>query len=179
MDYTGKGWLWAPLVPIGEYQPHREISTIVAPNQSEGSVMTTVLKPPHPPRATQQVRDTVMAAATVALAVVAIDHVPERLAMAKAGGATTINFEDESVVERLNDLTTQKDVICRIYDNEAVVPDARYPSMWRVRLPNGWLSSAVNLTRAKDAGLSIALQILERPETPAEAAAARSNEQAA
>jgi hypothetical protein len=177
--HKGEGWVWVSLVSIGECHPNREISTIVAPNQSEGSVMMTVLKPPHPPRATQQVRDTVMAAATVALAVVAIDHVPERLAMAKAGGATTINFEDESVVERLNDLTTQKDVICRIYDNEAVVPDARYPSMWRVRLPNGWLSSAVNLTRAKDAGLSIALQILERPETPAEAAVARSNEQAA
>jgi NADPH:quinone reductase-like Zn-dependent oxidoreductase len=32
--------------------------------------------------------------------VVAIDNVPERLAMAKAGGATTINFSDESGVER-------------------------------------------------------------------------------
>src|SRR3954467_14684311 len=37
--------------------------------------------------------------------VIAIDNVPERLSMAEAGGATTINFEDESVVERLNDLT--------------------------------------------------------------------------
>jgi threonine dehydrogenase-like Zn-dependent dehydrogenase len=37
--------------------------------------------------------------------VIAIDDVPERLAMAKAGGATTINFDEESVVERLNDLT--------------------------------------------------------------------------
>ena len=33
--------------------------------------------------------------------VVAIDHVPERLSMAKAGGATTINFDEESVIERL------------------------------------------------------------------------------
>lgn len=37
--------------------------------------------------------------------VVAIDHLPERLEMAKAGGAITINFDEESVVERLNDLT--------------------------------------------------------------------------
>ena len=37
--------------------------------------------------------------------VIAIDNVPERLAMAQAGGATTINFDEESVVERLNDLT--------------------------------------------------------------------------
>lgn len=38
--------------------------------------------------------------------VVAIDRLPERLSMAKAGGATTINFAEESVVERLNDLTS-------------------------------------------------------------------------
>src|SRR4051794_40054041 len=40
--------------------------------------------------------------------VIAIDNVPERLSMARAGGATTINFEDESVVERLNELTDGK-----------------------------------------------------------------------
>src|SRR4029078_3825052 len=40
--------------------------------------------------------------------VVAIDRLPERLTMAEAGGATTINFESESVVERLNDLTDGK-----------------------------------------------------------------------
>ncbi|HYH19242.1 MAG TPA: zinc-dependent alcohol dehydrogenase [Azospirillum sp.] len=40
--------------------------------------------------------------------VIAIDRVPERLSMAKAGGATTINFEEESVVERLNELTGGK-----------------------------------------------------------------------
>jgi threonine dehydrogenase-like Zn-dependent dehydrogenase len=37
--------------------------------------------------------------------VIAIDCLPERLSMAEAGGATTINFESESVVERLNELT--------------------------------------------------------------------------
>jgi len=37
--------------------------------------------------------------------VVAIDCLPERLEMAEAGGAITINFETESVVERLNELT--------------------------------------------------------------------------
>ena len=40
--------------------------------------------------------------------VIAIDRVPERLTMAEAGGATTVNFEEESVVERLNDLTSGK-----------------------------------------------------------------------
>lgn len=40
--------------------------------------------------------------------VVAIDCVTERLSMARAGGAVTINFEEESVVERLNELTGGK-----------------------------------------------------------------------
>ncbi len=40
--------------------------------------------------------------------VIAIDRIPERLSMAKAGGAITINFEEESVVERLNELTGGK-----------------------------------------------------------------------
>ena len=37
--------------------------------------------------------------------VVAIDRVPERLSMARAGGAIPLNFEEESVLERLDDLT--------------------------------------------------------------------------
>lgn len=40
--------------------------------------------------------------------VIAIDWVPERLEMARAGGATVINFKEESVVERLRDLTQGK-----------------------------------------------------------------------
>jgi threonine dehydrogenase-like Zn-dependent dehydrogenase len=40
--------------------------------------------------------------------VVAIDRVPERLAMARAGGAIPIDFTAESVVERLNELTQGK-----------------------------------------------------------------------
>ena len=38
--------------------------------------------------------------------VIAIDYLPERLSMAEAGGATTINFEEESVLERLEELTS-------------------------------------------------------------------------
>jgi threonine dehydrogenase-like Zn-dependent dehydrogenase len=37
--------------------------------------------------------------------VIAIDWVPERLSMARAGGAETINFQLESVLERLHELT--------------------------------------------------------------------------
>ena len=40
--------------------------------------------------------------------VVCIDNVPERLEMAKAGGAVTINFSEESVLERLQELTGGK-----------------------------------------------------------------------
>jgi threonine dehydrogenase-like Zn-dependent dehydrogenase len=40
--------------------------------------------------------------------VVAIDCISERLSMARASDATTINFKEESVVERLNELTGGK-----------------------------------------------------------------------
>ena len=40
--------------------------------------------------------------------VIAIDRVPERLTMAEAAGAATINFDTESVIERLNDVTNGK-----------------------------------------------------------------------
>jgi threonine dehydrogenase-like Zn-dependent dehydrogenase len=40
--------------------------------------------------------------------VIAIDCIPERLGMAEAGGAITINFMEESVIERLSELTGGK-----------------------------------------------------------------------
>jgi threonine dehydrogenase-like Zn-dependent dehydrogenase len=40
--------------------------------------------------------------------VVAIDRLDERLSMAEAGGAVTINFQEESVIERLDELTRGK-----------------------------------------------------------------------
>ncbi|MBA2547270.1 MAG: glutathione-dependent formaldehyde dehydrogenase [Burkholderiaceae bacterium] len=40
--------------------------------------------------------------------IVAIDNQPDRLSMAAAGGAITINYDEESVLERLNDLTQGK-----------------------------------------------------------------------
>ena len=40
--------------------------------------------------------------------VVCIDNVPERLDMARAGGAITIDFDEESVLDRLQDLTAGK-----------------------------------------------------------------------
>jgi threonine dehydrogenase-like Zn-dependent dehydrogenase len=40
--------------------------------------------------------------------VICIDHLPDRLSMAQAAGAIPIDFDEESVVERLNDLTRGK-----------------------------------------------------------------------
>jgi threonine dehydrogenase-like Zn-dependent dehydrogenase len=40
--------------------------------------------------------------------VIMIDRLPERLAMAEAGGAIPINFDEESVLERLGELTAGK-----------------------------------------------------------------------
>lgn len=37
----------------------------------------------------------------------------------------------------------------------SIVPDTKYPSMWRVRNPDGSLSDMVNRTRAKDAAQSM------------------------
>ena len=42
--------------------------------------------------------------------VICIDNVPERLSMARAGGAITINFDEESVLERLKELTRGKGI---------------------------------------------------------------------
>jgi hypothetical protein len=41
-----------------------------------------------------------------------------------------------------------------------VTPDAKYPGMWRIKLPGGW-SDMVNLTRAKDAALAPAIRRIE------------------
>ena len=40
--------------------------------------------------------------------IVAIDNQPDRLSMAEAGGAITINYDEESVLDRLNELTLGK-----------------------------------------------------------------------
>ncbi|MBC8118228.1 MAG: glutathione-dependent formaldehyde dehydrogenase [Burkholderiaceae bacterium] len=40
--------------------------------------------------------------------IVVIDNQPDRLSMAAAGGAITVNYDEESVLERLNDLTLGK-----------------------------------------------------------------------
>ena len=51
-----------------------------------------------------------------------------------------------------------------------IVSDRVYPSMWRVKMPAGKLSDMTNLTRAKDAAMSIALAILNREQKVQETA---------
>jgi hypothetical protein len=53
-----------------------------------------------------------------------------------------------------------------------VEPDSKYTGMYRIRFAEGGLSDMVNLTRAKDAAIALALQSLnsEVQETPQRAA---------
>jgi hypothetical protein len=44
----------------------------------------------------------------------------------------------------------------------SIEPDLTWPRMWRVRLPDGYLTDMVNLSRAKDAAASLALGVLNR-----------------
>src|SRR5262245_622703 len=51
-----------------------------------------------------------------------------------------------------------------------IVGDLVYPGMWRVKMPSGKLSDMTNLTRAKDAAMSLALAILNREQKAQETA---------
>jgi hypothetical protein len=44
-----------------------------------------------------------------------------------------------------------------------IEPDADWPNLYRVRLPDGHLTDMVNLTRAKHAAIALALEALNRP----------------
>lgn len=46
-----------------------------------------------------------------------------------------------------------------------IVPDEHWPGMWHVKAPDGQLSDMVNLTRACDAAVTIALAQFEKQKT--------------
>ena len=46
-----------------------------------------------------------------------------------------------------------------------VEPDAQPVGMWRIRMPDGWVSDMTNLARAKDAAIRSILFVLNRKET--------------
>jgi hypothetical protein len=41
-----------------------------------------------------------------------------------------------------------------------IIPDATWPKMWRVQLPNGHFTDMVNISRAKDAALTLGAEAL-------------------
>jgi hypothetical protein len=46
-----------------------------------------------------------------------------------------------------------------------IAPDAKWPGMWRVRMADGRLSDMVNLTRARDAAMELAVAVLNRQDS--------------
>jgi hypothetical protein len=44
----------------------------------------------------------------------------------------------------------------------SVEPELTWPGMWRVRLPEGYVTDLANLPRAKDAAATLALGVLNR-----------------
>jgi hypothetical protein len=46
-----------------------------------------------------------------------------------------------------------------------VEPEAQHVGMWRVRMPDGWVSDMANLARAKDAAIRSVLFVFNRKET--------------
>jgi hypothetical protein len=48
-----------------------------------------------------------------------------------------------------------------------VVPDDKWPDMYRVRIPGRDISDMANLSRAKDAAISLALAELREPDAEA------------
>jgi len=42
----------------------------------------------------------------------------------------------------------------------ALISDATYPHLYRIRYPDGWISSLANLTRAKDAAYGHARHVV-------------------
>jgi hypothetical protein len=69
-----------------------------------------------------------------------------------------------------NSLTWHGDIL-RLNRRELarIVPDGKWPNMWRVQLPDGRLTDMVNRTCAKDAATALALTMLNRPERKQEA----------
>jgi len=57
-----------------------------------------------------------------------------------------------------------------------VEPDAKHPGMWRIHMPDGWVSDMANLTWAKDGAVRSVLAVLNRKETGREAPRTVSNE---
>jgi hypothetical protein len=58
----------------------------------------------------------------------------------------------------------------------SIEPDAKYPQMWRARMPDGRLSDMARLEWAKDAALATVLAEIRRRKTASGGPTARQNE---
>ena len=71
-----------------------------------------------------------------------------------------------------HELIWRGNLLCHVRRKLAeIVQDDRYPTMWRVRRPDGTLSDMLNMTRARDAARGMALGILNSQERHAAAVA--------
>ena len=61
----------------------------------------------------------------------------------------------------------------------ATVEDAQCAGMWRIRMPDGWVSDIANLTWAKEGALRSVLFVLNRKETASAASPAAKDAEAA
>jgi hypothetical protein len=77
-------------------------------------------------------------------------------------GAGTIDNFHRDAIWKGNDLIFRRRVVA------SIVPDPKWPRMWRVGLPDGHVSDMVNLSRARDAARALALKTLTqgRPAAP-------------
>jgi hypothetical protein len=46
-----------------------------------------------------------------------------------------------------------------------VEPDTQHAGMWRIHMPDGWISDIANLSRAKDGAILSALSVLNHRQT--------------
>jgi hypothetical protein len=72
-----------------------------------------------------------------------------------------------------SDLTWDADILRKHGSKKTlatVVADETYPTMWRVRMPDGRVSGILNKARAKDAAMGAALQALNAGTGPGGAA---------
>jgi len=99
------------------------------------------------------------------------------MAYTKTGGACRVpppSKKPKTIVgrDRLNWRHADKRLFLHHGNNPnplvTIEPDSNYPGMYRLRFPEGGLSDMVNLTRAKDAAMTLALQALNSgaQETP-------------
>jgi hypothetical protein len=98
----------------------------------------------------------------VTYATASVDEFPR---MREDGGLAP---ELQSQLQTVQSVTAES-AVANIKAKRAVVtikPDAKWPNMWRVHLPNGQVSDMTNLTRARDAARSLSLGIMTCPAPP-------------